>query len=153
MSLAGFYLCYVGPQLLGQLDSFAVSHMVQHLLNLWQRGRSHPYAQAPAAQGVYHLQSHSNFSEQRLRETFRAVPAWQLLRVACVSAQDQGTVCDAGHQCKDVEQTSVSKWRALDTLEQEKMSLQVEEYFSIVLRRLCCASLDSLSTSFSSSIL
>ena len=33
------------------------------------------------------------------------------------------------------------------------MSLQVAEYFSIVLRRLCCASLDSRSTSFSSRIL
>ena len=41
----------------------------------------------------------------------------------------------------------------LDTLEQEKMILQVEEYFSMVLRRLCCASLDSLSTSLSSRIL
>ena len=33
------------------------------------------------------------------------------------------------------------------------MSLQVDEYFSMVLRRLCCASLGSLSTSFSSKIL
>ena len=53
------YLGYVDSQLLWQLDSFPISHMLKNLLNLGQRRRCDSYAQAPAAQGVYHLQEHS----------------------------------------------------------------------------------------------
>jgi len=140
-----------GAELLRHRQALALGDHAQHVLHVRQARRGHADAQAaarsPAGQG-----------QLAGRSTGRtARPCMQVSRDGQAVAGSAGLFGGSrrlrskpshGQLARPAKVSVAAGARALDTLEQAKMRRQVAEYFSMVRRRLCCASLVRLSTSF-----